>query len=338
MKKAKTSFFLAVGALAALLAGCLNDSPSVEGEATLVVRTTVPDAARTSGLSKASAIKLSKLIITLTSSNSDDSVRRDTVLADTGTGPNAFVSNASADQTFSRNFAVKALRSWTIEVKTLDVNDSLIHSASVVAEGMKLAETRPVDMNLASRFVTYEARYTLPAELYPTGVPENQRIYQKVFFSRLVLSVDGLVVKDSNTFALQDDGPRYISSGTYVRGVTTQVFFKPNGPAPDTITHTQSYDYVRTGARVFQISAYGYLEGDTLGIAPRLLFQGSRSVTIAPDGTMPVAPITLQWKGLAGSDSVTAGHPDWTGIGLQVVIGRTKTVVQQIDLPGGVDF
>src|SRR5690606_9687341 len=100
--------------------------------------------------------------------------------------------------------------------------------------------------------------------------------------------------------------------------------------APDTITHTQTYDYVRTGARVFDISAYGYLEGDTLGIAPRLLFQGSRAVVIAPDGTMPEAPIVLQWRGPSGtpSDTVTAGHPDWTGAGLNVIIGKTNTIVQ----------
>lgn len=334
------------GAIATLLAsgllltGCLNDSGTRDGglaadEARLVVRTTVRDASAP-GLSKSSAITLDRLIITLRSSIATDTVRRDTILADTG----AFLSNSSSDQELTRAFAVKALRSWTVVVKTLDVNDSLIHYDSVPVPSMLLGETRSVPLQLGSRYAMYEARYTLPSRLYPTDVPEAQRVYQNVFFSRLVLSVDGRIVRDSVTTGVQAAGTRYVAAGTDLRGSAGRFFFKPNGNAPDTITHVQSYDYVRTGTRTFDIKAYGYLEGDTLGIAPRLLFQGTRQAVVAPDGTIPQEPMVLEWRGptAAPSDTVTAGHPDWTGVGLSVFIGKTNTITQEIDIPDGVDF
>lgn len=323
-----------------LLSGCLNDSGERDGslaadEARLVIQTTVRDA-NASGLAKSSAITLDRLIITLRSSIATDTVRRDTVLADTG----AFLSSSASDQQFTRAFAVKALRSWTVVVKTLDVNDSVVHYDSVPVPSMLLGQTRTVNLQLGSRYAMYEARYTLPSRLYPTDVPEAQRVYQKVFFSRLVLSVDGTVVRDSATTGVQAAGARYVAAGTDLRGATGRFFFKPSESAPDTITHVQTYDYVRTGTRVFDIKAYGYLEGDTLGIAPRLLFQGTREAVVAADGTIPQEPMVLQWKGptAAPSDSVTAGHPDWTGVGLSVFIGKTNTITQEIEIPDGVGF
>jgi hypothetical protein len=341
VKISTSSIFLRAALLAAyaILSSCLNDARSSrENEARLVVQTTLKDVSKVGSLGKPSAIRLSKLVFTLTSSVPGDTVRRDTVLADTG----SFLSNASVDQQFNRPFAVRPLRNWTIVVKSLDANDSLIHYDSVVVPSLLIGEARAVNMNLASRYAMYEARYTLAAELYPTGVPESQRVYQKVFFSRLVLSVDGRVVSDSSSFsqAIQSAGTRFVTASTALRGAAGRFFFKPNGNPPDTATHIQFYQYVRTGTRIFDISAYGYLEGDTLGMAPRLLFQGARSVTIAQDGSMPSAPIVLQWKGPTGapSDTITAGHPDWSGVGLSVLIGKTNTIQQQIDIPPGISL
>src|SRR5690606_10927549 len=141
-------------------------------------------------------------------------VRRDTILADTGT---AFVSNASIDQQFVRNYAVKPLRSWTIVVKTLDANDSVIHYDSSVAANMLAGETRPVTLNLASRFVMYEAKFTLPDSL-------NFQISQfkeQLKVNRVVLRVDGEIVADST------HNPR----------------FEPGSPSPT--VHTVRFDYIR---------------------------------------------------------------------------------------------
>lgn len=189
----------------AALTGCLNDSgsPSRE-EASLIVSTKVTDVNKVNGrLAKSAAIKLDRLIITLTSNNPEDAVRRDTIKASDTAGSN-FTTDATEDQTFSRNFLVKPLRNWTIVVKTLDVNDSVIHYDSTVANALLAGETRAVTVNLSSRFVMYEARFTVPDSLNFTLLS----LKQQMSIRRVIMLVDGDTVADSSTT------PRFAASPT----------------------------------------------------------------------------------------------------------------------------
>lgn len=260
-----------------------------------------------------------------------------------------FGSPEEQDQTVWVDVKLAPLRWWNIEIKTFDLNDSLIHYGLIGPFASKGGQSVTVDAPLInSRFSFYEARYSLPAEIYPANVPVDQRVYQKVFFSRLVLAIDGDTVRDTSSFSpnINSAGTRFISAGNSLVGAEGKFFFKPSGLGLDTITHVQAYKYVRTGPRVFSVIAYGYLEGDSAHKPPRRLFAGERPVTITPGSQQILpTPIIPDWVG-PGSDKeppdtnnpVVPGHPDWTGIGLGISIGKSATVTQQVEIPGGIDL
>jgi hypothetical protein len=286
---------------------------------------------------------LKHLVMRFTS-NLNDTVW-DTVASLDGPG---LGSGQSADRAVLVDVKLAPLRWWNIEIKTHDQNDSIIHYGKVGPFASKGGQTVSLNIPmLNSRFSLYEARYALPSRIYPAGVPEAERVYQKVFFSRLVLEIDSQIVRDTSSFspAIVGAGSRFITAGTSLKGAQGKFFFKPTGLLPDTITHTQSYNYVRTGPRVFTVSAYGYLEGDTVGRAPRLLFKGSRSITVTPGATTPVAPVDPVWKGPGTSSpepgdttNVTPGTENWTGVAMSIFIGKSVMVIQPVIVPGGIDL
>jgi hypothetical protein len=185
---------------ATVMTGCLFSSSSDKSDdgkpANLVISMGVKDIDNLSksGLSKsatgASGIVLSKLIVTLTSSVLGDAVIRDTILADTG----AFVSNSTSSQSILRNYPVKALRNWTIQVKTLDVNDSVIHIGTSTQNSLLIGENRLVTLNLNAKYVVYAAKFVLPDSLGSL----TSDLKQKLFVNRFVMVVDGDTVRDTS--------------------------------------------------------------------------------------------------------------------------------------------
>jgi hypothetical protein len=242
------------------------------------------------------------------------------------------------------NVELPPLRWWNLEIKTYDQYDSVIHYGVVNSISSKGGQTVNLTVPvLNSRYSLYEARYSLPASIYAAGLPEPERVYQKIFFNRLVLSVDGQVVRDSSSFSpAVVGGSRFIAAGAALKGAEGRYFFRPTALVPDTITHIQTYQYVQTGLRVFQISAYGYLEGDSVGAAPRLLFQGSATLDISAGAVVAPTPVVLDWKGPGsnppGDTTVTPGTPNWTGVGLKFDIGKVGKISQEINIPGGLNL
>lgn len=197
----KTFKALVLGsAVAATLAltGCLFSSDkSSGGNADLVISMGVKDIDNLakSGLSKSSVaapsgIVLKKLIITLTSSVGGDAVIRDTILADTG----AFVSNSSAPQSILRNYPVKALRNWTIDIETRDENNVVIHSATSTQNDLTIGENRLVNLTLNAKYVVYAAKFVLPDSLGSL----TSDLKQKLYFNRFMMVVDGDTVRDTS--------------------------------------------------------------------------------------------------------------------------------------------
>src|SRR5690606_29828542 len=129
----------------------------------LIILAGVKDANKVSaGLKKTQVITLKEIVITLTSSSQD--TLRDTIAAGDGPGT-AFLSSATVDQQLVLSYPVKPLRHWSIVVKTLDLNDSIVHYDSTMAANLLLGETRPVTLNLSSRFVMYETKFSVPDSL-----------------------------------------------------------------------------------------------------------------------------------------------------------------------------
>jgi hypothetical protein len=200
MKLLKGLILGAAVAASTVLGGCfLADSgKSSEGRpATLILKMGVKDVDGLSkhGLAKTatpvSDIVLSKLIVTFTSTNSNDAVIRDTVLADTGD----FSSNSSEAQQVFKQYSVKSLRTWIVQVKTLDVNDSVIHISSDTAKSVGVGEYRQINLNLAAKYVVYAAKFALPDSL--ASVDTSVTMKQKLFVNRFMMVVDGDTVRDT---------------------------------------------------------------------------------------------------------------------------------------------
>lgn len=292
------------------------------------------------------AITLRNMVLRFTS-NLKDTVW-DTVQAERFESGGPYGSGANSDEGVSVDVRLAPLRWWIIEIKTHDVNDSVIHYYKTpTAVASKGGQTLNLAVPLInSRFSVYEARYKLPRVIYPLGTPnDSSRINQKIFFSRLVIAVDGVIVRDSTSYSpgITTAGTRFVTSEGGVVGDSGRFYFKPS-VAPDTITHTQTYPYVLTGTRTFQISAYGKLEGDSIHKPERLLFRGSRVLAIVPGESIPEASVVLDYTGPGSKtnpvnpDSVKAGDPDWSGIHMNVVIGKTSTITQNVSISGGVDL
>jgi len=129
----------------------------------------------------------------LTSSDAGEPVRRDTILANDSAN-SQFTTDATDNQTVTRNYRVTPLRSWTVTVKTLDAKDSVIHTKTVVASNLLVGETRPLTVSLTSRFVMYEAKFKLPDSLTFTLL---DTLKQVLSVRRMVMIVDGDTVIDS---------------------------------------------------------------------------------------------------------------------------------------------
>ena len=207
MKVFKRLGLLALTSGALVLGGCfVNDSSRSDvelGDANLVISMGVRDVGSLSksGLLKSAAaptqgIELAKLVVTLTSSIGTDSVIRDTVLASDAAG-SSFTPDASEAQQVMKQYAIKPLRSWTVEVKTLDVNDTVVHIASANVNNVQVGDVRAVTLNLSSRFVVYVAKFLLPDSIGSSDT--NVTMQQKLNINRLVMVVDGDTVVDSTS-------------------------------------------------------------------------------------------------------------------------------------------
>lgn len=350
--------FLAVASLATF--GCLGGGGSLTNlpdtelaEINLQIRLGRVDAdapadgevlgKRAAGEITTEKIQLRDMVLRFTS-NLRDTVW-DTVVAGVGPG---FSGDEQDDQGITVNVALQPLRWWNIEIKTHDINDSVIHYANVGPIASKGGQQVSMNVPLInSRYSLYEARYVFPEKIFPANVPESLRVYQRIFFSNMQLLIDSTVVRDSTSFdsTITSAGTRFIGSDSALRGANGKFFFRPSRSATDTITHIQTYKYVRTGPRNFTVRAYGYLEGDSVGRPPRLLFEGSRAVTIAAGASVPPIPVILDWVGPGSSkappsspeDSLPGGA-NWSGLGMTVFIGKVGKVTQEIVINPGIDL
>jgi len=202
-------------------------------------------------LSKTSAINLQKLILEAVSSASPADTVRDTA---TVTGNDAV--------TVLRTLTLKPLRNWTVNAKTLDAKDSVIHAGSSASFFVKPADTAAVSLNLTSRFEMYQANFnTLPDSIASTVSGTGK---DKLNLNRVVLKVDGVIRGDS-----------VLASGYFTGGANVSLYF----------------DYITLGSHTVTLEAYGILHTYT-----GLLYSGSStfSVTAGNDDTRAV---TLGWVG-----------------------------------------
>ncbi len=248
---------------AMILSGCfVTESPSVpvhEGEENVAVRLRM-GLGSVNELNKVALIKMNKLVIVYTS-NANDTIR-DTI---TGSTSPALDSVSTTGQTVVKNRALKALRSWKIVVTSRDRLDSVIHRDSAVVPVMYAGDTAVVNLNLSSRFTMYEAKFLSLPDSIQSATPGQPK--QNLCIKRLVLKVDGAIVRDS------------VASPCFAKGVGS--------------SHTLAYDYVRVGNRNIELLAYGPMNSWDESLP---LFKGTTAVN-AGAGVDLTVNLNLNWVG-----------------------------------------
>ncbi len=282
---------------AALITGCFTTNDAASKDATLSISMGLSDVNKNRGLSKGAAITYRKLIVTMVSDAATPDVLRDTIVP----GKNGFTDTATKAQSVSKTYNIKPLRSWTISVKTLDQNDSVIHSASTSANNVGVGETRAVTIDLTSRFIMYVAKFTLPDSLSMTGAANKE----KLNVNRFMMVVDGDTVLDSTK-----------TSGYFTSAPTI---------------HSIQYDYVTAGT-THNLELYVF--GD-MGSWPssRPLFGDTVVVAAGPDSTYRP---TLPWTG-PGSPSdpdYDPANPGGAKTGLTINIGKVGQVTVEPVIDG----
>lgn len=291
---------------ASVLGGCLmNDSgkqADVGPSANLVISVGVKDVNNLSkpGLGKSAAITLDKLIITLTSNISGDSVISDTIVAHPDS---AFKPNASVAQSVLKNYSVKPLRNWTVSVKTIDVNDSVIHLSSKTENNLQIGETRAFVLNLTSKFIVYVAKFVLPDSI--GSADTNVTGKQALNIKRFVMVIDGDTVRDTSA------SPGYFASAPAVNQVI--------------------WDYVSTATDTHDVELYVYTDsaGGMGNWDPALpLFADTIHVTDIDSVYTPELPYTGP-----GSPSDPNGAGGGSVAGLTINIGAVGVVNLEPKVP-----
>lgn len=202
-------------------------------------------------LSKTATISLRKLILTAVSATSPADTVRDTSTL-----------YGSETITVKRLLKLKPLMTWTLKARTLDQRDSVIHRGESQPFSVKPADTAEVSLNLASRFVMYQATFT---DL-PNNISTSQAGLGKVAvnLNRVVLKIDGAVKGDS-----------LVTGGYFAGGQSV------------TLTH----DYVTPGLHTVLLEAYGLVESHY-----GLLFAGTATFSSVA-GEDNSKPVTLNWVG-----------------------------------------
>ncbi len=202
-------------------------------------------------LSKSSAIDLRKLILEAVSSATPADTVRDT----------ATVSGNSA-VTVLRTLTLKPLRNWTVNAKTLDAKDSVVHQGSTASFFVKPADTSAVSLNLTSRFAMYQSNFnTLPDSISSSTSGTGK---DKLNLNRMVLKVDGVIRADS-----------VLASGYFAGGANVSLYF----------------DYITPGSHTVTLEAYGALH-----TYAGILYSGSSTFSVSA-GNDDTRTVTLNWVG-----------------------------------------
>lgn len=246
-------------ALTACMGGTSNPVVSSDEFGTVVVQARTSNVNQLSkpGLGKSAVITLDELVITLTSDASDDST------ITLGVGDSGFVAASDTDQTISLVLNLKALRTWTITVKTFDTNDSLIQTGTDSVVNLLAGQVRALTLNANPLFTMYKATFNFPDSIYsPSGL-----FGQKLDISKIELAIDEVsVAVDSQSFNADSN-------------------------------YVLTYDYVSIDADSITINVYGKLptSDSTWSDVENLLYTKTRATSSLSTTSLTTVP--LDWEG-----------------------------------------
>jgi photosystem II stability/assembly factor-like uncharacterized protein len=253
-------------------------------------------------LRKTSVIKLKRLDITFVSSAND--TVRDSVT--TLTSP-ALDSSTATLQTVSKTYDLKALRSWKIIAISHDRLDSVVHRDSAFIPALYAGDTADVALSLAARYALYEAKFLNLPDSLESSIPAQPK--QVLHINRLVLRIDGVVVRDS----MATPGPYFTPGADHILGFD----YVPAGTGAWTPVATGTTKNLN--AIQFPTSDTGYIVGDT--IALKTVDGGATWSALSGGSPRSMRYVSFSTsnglKGVLGGDSATVsstsdGGSSWT--------------------------
>jgi hypothetical protein len=279
------------------------------------------------------AVSLDHMIVTLTSGKLKI---RDTVTSEgsrISREPAYLNPLAAYPQSILLRYELKPDRIWTASVEVFDAQDSIRYAGSLSIDDMDAFEYLDGCLPVEPRFGVYETRVRLPESIEADGVAGSARGLRALYFDRLELHVNGEAVMERtpgfSPTGVRDTRVRF-ADPDLLSGAAGVSFFRPTDVNAD-LPITLSYDYVSLAATDFEIKAYGYLQGDTVGVTPqRLLYRGHNEVNIGAAKVSVDEPLTMVWQAL---DAVPSGG---TATGMEVRLGRAGKVVMDVVVPGGI--
>ena len=149
------------------------------------------------GLKGAPGYQIGRVLSRWTSSITADTVLSDTLLP----GVNGLSASASANQTLSKTYRLKPLRSWKLVVVVFDTQDSLLYRDSAEVTNLRVAESRSLTLSLKPRFSKYAVKFILPDSLRPSGSGTRQILKVNRFRAALEGRVAVDTLKASGYFA-----------------------------------------------------------------------------------------------------------------------------------------
>ncbi len=241
---------------AALLGACgkANSPVAANGNPDKEINATVKSTillGKVGVLSKSNTINLTKLILTAVSSATPPDTVRDTSTV-----------SGNAAVTVLRTLTLAPLRNWTLNAKSLDSKDSIIHEGASSAFFVKPADTAAVTLNLTSKFAMYQANFNTLPDSISSSVSGTGK--DKLNLNRVVLLIDGVIKADS-----------ILASGYFSGNQNVSVFF----------------DYITPGSHTVTLEAYGVLHYFT-----GKLYSGASTFT-STTGVDQTQAVTLNWVG-----------------------------------------
>jgi hypothetical protein len=271
------------------------------GYATVVVQTKASNVNQLSkpGLGKSATITLDSMYVTAIS----DAVTPDTVIVKLGVDDSGFSATATSDQNISILLNLKALRNWTITAKTLDVNDSIIQTGSVVTGNLFAGQTKVVTLNAKPRYKIYTATFNMPDSVFsPSG-----NFGQNISLSKVEMWIKG-AKRDEAAGTLKPD-TNYVLSYDYTD--TTVV-------AGDSLT-LKVYGSIDSASDVDPATESAWNTGS------HLLYSRTVAISTLTAVYPAVNTVALNWQG------PVTGHVDLTvsvqKVGTTAVNGTTDPTV-----------
>jgi hypothetical protein len=279
------------------------------------------------------AVTLARAVVTMTAANGE--TLRDTI---TSTGsklsrePAYLTTESVYRQELQLRYEITPSEFWKIDVKVYDAQDSVRYAGTLDVEDMDAYEYLDGCLPVDPRYAVVEARFRLPEFIEADGIPGSARALRTLYHTRLELLVEGTYVTEKSPAwnSTTSGGDQFILADSgKLMGAGGKLFFKPASSALDRPA-VVSHDYGSISNRVFLVSNYGYVEGDTVGVTPeRLLYQGEMTLDLGTAKVTEESVVDMTWK-------ATDAIPVASGVGMDVRLGRAGKVVMRVVIPPGV--